>query len=91
MAEHGSIPCPVCGCRERDILETRFRTRSSSVYRRCSCRTCGERYSTREYLMSEPRPKDQASKRQAQETLFRLGQIERNLALLRKNLALPGS
>lgn len=86
MDRSGGVPCPVCGCRERDIIETRFRKRTASVYRRSSCHNCGERFSTQECLIGMQRPDAQSNKRQVQEALFRIGHIERNLALLKRTL-----
>ena len=42
----GGIKCPNCGERSRHVIESR-RTRNA-VCRRCVCRQCGHRFTTRE-------------------------------------------
>lgn len=84
---HGGIPCPHCGCRERDVLETRFRKRTDSVYRRSVCRNCGERFSTQECLVGLPQPAVQAAKRSSLEAEVRFSRIEHNLQALKRLLS----
>ena len=67
-------PCPDCG----------------SIYRRCFCRRCGTRYTTREQLVgktaAKTRDDDRASRLRRAAILDQIDRIERSLAVLKRNL-----
>lgn len=77
------IACPECGHDDRQVLETRPRVKTRSIYRRCICLRCGARFPTSEVLSSElarSRPGPAAANaRRLAELGDRLTTIQRNL------------
>jgi transcriptional regulator NrdR family protein len=82
-------PCPDCGSIERGVIESRPRA-GGSIYRRCFCRRCGTRYSTREQLVGEAvtkTPDDNRAERLRRAAMVdQIDRIERSLAILKRNL-----
>lgn len=82
-------PCPDCGSIERGVIESRPRA-GGSIYRRCFCRRCGTRYTTREQLVGQPitrtRDEQRADRLRRAAILDQIDRIERSLAALKRNL-----
>jgi len=47
------IICPKCGGNKTEQSDTRQRPNTSYTWRRRSCKTCGHKFSTREYTLTD--------------------------------------